>query len=281
MSVESSCPVRAFLHDAADASRIERPRGLAGRVGIFTFGLVAYLGFFLTFIYAIGFIGNWIVPKSIDGGAAGPVVPSLLINAGLLMLFVVQHTIMARPAFKRWWTRIVPASMERSVFVAATVVCLGLLFWQWRPLPQVIWRVEGVGGALLTALCLSGWGIALLSSCLVSHFDLFGLRQVWMRLRDVPYRPVGFRLRGLYRLVRHPLMLGFLIAFWATPVMTLGHLFFAVMTTLYIRMGTWFEERDLIAEHGEEYLEYQRSVPGILPVPRGGRALISRSPIGR
>jgi protein-S-isoprenylcysteine O-methyltransferase Ste14 len=176
---------------------------------------------------------------------------------------------MARPAFKRWWTRIVPAAVERSTYVVAASASLGLLFWQWRPAPEVLWRADaGWLYWLLSAVSLAGYGLVFVASCMVSHFDLFGLRQTWIRFCDRPYRPVGFRLVGLYKIVRHPLMLGFLIAFWATPVMTVGHLFFAVMVTLYIAMGVWFEERDLVAEHGENYLKYRREVRGIVPLPK-------------
>jgi protein-S-isoprenylcysteine O-methyltransferase Ste14 len=176
---------------------------------------------------------------------------------------------MARPAFKRWWTRMVPKPVERSTFVLAASAVLGLLYWQWRPLPQVVWNVGGPAGAALTALSLAGWTIVLVASTTISHMDLFGVRQAWLRFRNRPYSPVGFRLAGLYRLVRHPLMVGFLIAFWATPRMTVGRLFFAIMTTLYIMFGTWVEERDLIAEHGEQYLAYKRQVPGFIPLPKG------------
>lgn len=244
-------------------------RFTAAGVASFVYGALAYATFFFTFCYAIGFVGNWVVPKSIDSGAAGALVPSLIINGLLLSLFVIQHTIMARPAFKRWWTTIIPKSIERSTFVLIASSILLLLFWQWRPLPAVVWEVSNpVAYWGLSALSLAGWGIVLLASFMVSHFDLFGLRQVWYRLRERTYRPVGFRLVGLYKLVRHPLMVGFLIAFWATPVMTVGHLFFAVMTAGYILFGTWVEERDLIAEHGEAYLKYKRSVRGLIPLPK-------------
>ncbi|MCC6677573.1 MAG: isoprenylcysteine carboxylmethyltransferase family protein [Phycisphaerales bacterium] len=239
------------------------------RAATLAYGLTAYAGFFISITYAIGFLGNWLVPKSIDTGAAGPVLPSLLINAALLMVFVLQHTIMARPAFKRWFTRFVPRSIERSTFVLAASAALGLIFWQWRPAPQVIWSTDVPALRIaLNAVSISGWAIVFLASFMVSHFDLFGLRQTWLRFRDQPYRPVGFRLVGLYKLVRHPLMLGFIIAIWATPSLTIGHLFFAVMVSLYIAMGVWFEERDLVAEHGENYLKYRRSVRALIPLPK-------------
>lgn len=250
------------------ASRSE-PRGnrLAGWMTL-AYGLTAYASFLATILYAIGFVGNWVVPKGIDAGEPGAVAASMLLNAALLSLFVVQHTIMARPAFKRVWTRIVPKPIERSTFVLASSACLGLVFWQWRPLPQVIWSVDGPIGSVLAGVSLLGWAIVFIASFTISHVDLFGVRQAWLRFRERSYTPVGFRLAGLYRLVRHPLMVGFLIAFWSTPTMTLGHLFFSLLTTGYILFGTWVEERDLIAEHGERYLAYKRSVRGLIPIPR-------------
>jgi protein-S-isoprenylcysteine O-methyltransferase Ste14 len=240
-----------------------------GRIAALAYGVVAYGAFLVAILYAIGFVGNWVVPKGIDSGTPGPLVPSLLINGLLLSAFVVQHTVMARPAFKRWITRYVPRSIERSTFVLAASSILLVTFWQWRPLPQIVWSVEHPAAVWgLSALSLLGWGIVLVSSFMVSHFDLFGLRQVWLNFVGRPYTPVGFRLVGLYRLVRHPLMLGFLIAFWATWRMSVGHLFFAVMTTLYIFMGTWLEERDLVAEHGDAYRSYRRSVRGLVPLPK-------------
>lgn len=256
----SACPFAAFARGGADAS---------ARWAVLAFGVAAYLLFFLTFSYAIGFVGNWIVPKSIDSGSAGAALPALLVNAALLSIFVVQHTVMARPAFKRWWTRFVPASIERSIFVIAASVSLIAIFAFWRPIPTTMWRVEQpVLAAALVALSLFGYALVLYSSFIINHFDLFGLRQVWIRFMGAEWSPVGFRLRGPYRLVRHPLMVGFIIAFWATPHMTAGHLFFAIMTTGYILFGTWIEERDLVAEHGEAYLEYRRRVRGLIPVPK-------------
>ena len=239
------------------------------RLATFAYGLIAYAAFFGVILYAIGFVGNWFVPKSIDSGEYGPIVPSLLINAALMVVFVLQHTIMARPAFKRWVTQYIPRSIERSTFVLAASTCLALVFWQWRPSPQVVWNAgPGWPSWLLSGLSLLGWATVFLSSFMVSHFDLFGLRQVWFRLIDRPYVAVGFRLVGLYKIVRHPLMLGFIIAVWATPVMTVGHLAFAALITGYILMGTWFEERDLVAEHGENYLAYRRKVRGLIPLPK-------------
>jgi protein-S-isoprenylcysteine O-methyltransferase Ste14 len=244
--------------------------GIVSRIGVFIFGLVAYAMFFATITYAIGFVSGLVVPKTIDSGTAGSVGISLLINAAMLMLFVVQHTIMARPAFKRWWTRIIPQSVERSIFVALASAILMLTFWQWRPVPYVIWDLSmyPIARYTLLAISLAGWAIVFLSSFMVSHFDLFGLRQVWLKLRGRPYEHVEFRLVGFYKLVRHPLMVGFLIAFWATPTMTIGHLFFATLTTLYIVFGTWIEERDLLASFGDTYRDYQQRVRAFVPIPR-------------
>ncbi|MFN0243034.1 MAG: methanethiol S-methyltransferase [Planctomycetota bacterium] len=245
------------------------------RSAVLVYGVIAYSAFLGTILYAIGFVGNFVVPKSIDSGAASPLGASLLVNTALLSLFVLQHTVMARPAFKRWWMPIVPTSIERSTFVLVTCAILALLFTHWRPLPGVVWSVtHPSASAALTALSFVGWGIVLASSFMVSHFDLFGLRQTWFRFTDRAYVPVGFRLVGLYRVVRHPLMLGFLIAFWSTPTMTVGHLFFAGMVTMYIRFGTWMEERDLVAEHGEHYRAYRRGVSYIVPLPRFRRRAI-------
>jgi len=261
----SGCP----FHPATDAAAAPAA-SLGARVGIFSYGLFAYALFLIAFLYAIGFVGGWVVPKDInDGLAATPTWLAVLIDAGLLGLFAVQHAVMARPRFKRWITRFIPKAMERSTFVIAASAILLLTFWQWRPLTDVVWRVGHPGGRLaLDALSLLGWGIVLASSFLINHFDLFGLRQVWLALTRRPERPVSFRVVGLYRLVRHPLMLGFLIAFWSTPTMTTGHLLFALLTTGYILVGTWMEERDLIAQHADAYRAYRRRVPGLLPIPK-------------
>lgn len=266
-SGRGGCPLHAFLRpDTAAMS-------LPARVGIFCFGLLAYGAFFGTITYAIGFVGNWFVPKSIDSGAPAPLVSALLINSGLLMIIVVQHTIMARPWFKRAWTRIVPEAMERSTFVLAASVCLALVLWQWRPVPTIVWSTENPAlRVLLSGLSLLGWGVVFASSFMVSHWDLFGLRQVWANLLGRRPAPIAFRLVGLYKLVRHPLMLGFIIAVWATPTMTIGHLFFAGMITAYIFVGTAFEEHDLLAQFGDRYEQYRRAVPGIIPFTRFGRS---------
>jgi protein-S-isoprenylcysteine O-methyltransferase Ste14 len=181
-------------------------------------------------------------------------------------VFFVQHAVMARPGFKRWWTKIIPAAAERSTFVLVAGLLMCLMWWLWRPIPTVLWSVtDPIGSWVLTGLSVMGWAIAYYATFLINHFDLFGLRQGWLRMMQKPYTPVGFRLVSLYRYVRHPLMVGFLFALWATPVMTLGHLYFSLMFTAYIFIGTRMEERDLIAQHGEKYEAYRRKVGGFVP----------------
>jgi protein-S-isoprenylcysteine O-methyltransferase Ste14 len=234
------------------------------RLLIFTYGTVAYLLFFGTFLYLIGFVGN-LTPKAVDSPASGSPLLALIVNLGLVMLFGLQHSIMARPAFKRRWTQIVPREMERSTFVLATVLALGLLMWQWRPLGGVIWRVEDTTArAVLDGAFAFGWGLVLVATFLINHFDLFGLRQVWFALRGKPYAPVRFAKPWLYRQVRHPLYLGFLIAFWCTPVMTVTHLVLAGALTTYILFAIRLEERDLSAAH-PEYAVYRKQVPMLIP----------------
>jgi len=260
----SGCPLHTMFAWAGEGTG-----SALSRWGVMAFGLVAYGAFFATILYAIGFVGNWIVPKGIDAGTASPLGVALGINTLLLSLFVVQHTIMARPAFKRWWTRFVPAPAERSIFVLTTCVCFGLLFWQWRPLPGLVWEIEaGWLRYAVAGVSLGGWGLVFLSSFLINHFDLFGLRQITLYFSGKKYTAVNFQITWLYRIVRHPLMVGFLVAFWAAPTMTVGRLFFAAMCTGYILMGTWFEERDLVRELGEPYRQYQRSVRGLIPLPK-------------
>jgi methanethiol S-methyltransferase len=249
------------------------------RLVIFVYGIVCYAVFFATFLYAIGFIGNLWVPKSIDSAQAGPIVGSLLIDLGLLSLFAVQHSVMARPAFKRWWTRIVPESAERSTYTLLSSLALIALFIHWRPLGGVIWAVVSeAGSAALYGAYAFGWGLLLLSTFLIDHFDLFGLRQVWLPLCRKPYTSPAFRTPWLYRQVRHPLYVGWLFIFWSTPVMTATHLVFAVATTAYILIAIQFEERDLLAAH-PEYRTYRARVPMLLPFSKFKRHAIAQASI--
>jgi protein-S-isoprenylcysteine O-methyltransferase Ste14 len=236
------------------------------RMLVFVYGIVCYGVFFATLLYAIGFLGNFGVPKSIDSEPDTSAIAALAVNGALLAVFALQHSIMARPWFKRAWTRIVPEPAERSTYVLFSSLALILLFWQWRPMGGVIWRVDdGIGQALVLGLYATGLLIVLLSTFLINHFDLFGLRQVFLYLKGQPYTQLEFRTPFFYRYVRHPLYVGWLLTFWSAPVMTLAHLFFAVMTTAYIMVAIRFEEADLIAQHGEKYQRYRQTVPMIVP----------------
>lgn len=239
------------------------------RLGTLAYGVACYLAFLATFLYAIGFVGNFAVPKSIDSGPDEPPVGAMVVDVLLLGLFAVQHSAMARPAFKRWLTGAVPRHLERSTYVLASSLALIVLYWQWRPLPDVVWEVRHpAASAALWALFGVGWLVVLVATFQIDHFDLFGLRQVILFAQGRPYDPPPLRTPTLYRVVRHPIMLGFVLAFWSTPVMTFGHLLFAAMTTAYIVIGIRLEERDLIGAHGSSYEAYRRRVPMVLPWPR-------------
>jgi protein-S-isoprenylcysteine O-methyltransferase Ste14 len=235
------------------------------RIIAFGYGVACYGVFFATLLYAIGFLGNFGVPKSIDSGAEGSIWRALAIDGGLLALFALQHSIMARPWFKRVWTRIVPEPLERSTYVLFSSLALLLMFWLWQPMGGVIWSVSGLAATLILGVYAIGLLIVLLSTFLINHFDLFGLRQVFLYLVGREYTHLEFRTPFFYRYVRHPLYAGWLLTFWAAPVMTVAHLFFAIMTTAYILVAIQFEEADLVAVHGRKYRLYKKEVPALIP----------------
>ena len=248
------------------------------RFATLLYGLACYLTFLVAFVYAIGFVGNLVVPKSIDTGTARSFWPSLLVNAGLLGLFALQHSGMARPGFKRWWTRFVPKPVERSTYVLLASLTLILLFWQWRPMPEAVWSVQdSTGRFALWALFGLGWGIVLVATFMISHAHLFGVNQVHRYWRGREQADPGFQSPGLYRHMRHPIMTGFLIAFWAAPTMTVGHLVFALATTGYILIALQLEERDLIRAFGARYEAYRRDVPMFIPRPKRGQPVAQKT----
>ncbi len=253
-----------------------------GRIAILLYGLASYAATLATFLYLMGFLGNFGVPKSMDSAATDPWSTALMIDAGLLALFVLQHSVMARAGFKHLLTRVIPAAMERSTYVLASSVALFFLFWQWRPLGGTVWEVRsGPGRALLYGGYAFGWLLLFWATFVINHFDLFGLRQVWRNLLGQPQQKLRFATPFLYRIVRHPLYVGWFMVFWCTPSMTVTHLFFAGMTTVYILIAIQLEERDLIREH-PEYAEYRQRVPMLIPgtgktQTPAGRATVNRA----
>lgn len=250
-------------------------------IPVLLYGVVCYAIFFLTFLYAIAFVGDIAVPHTVDRGFDTASLPkALVIDVVLLGIFAIQHSGMARRGFKRWLTSWFPESAERSTFVLLSSAALILLYWQWRPLPGTLWSAQASWAVyLLYALSALGWLLVLSGTFVINHFDLFGLRQVWLAARGRPCTPLEFKSHLYYRMVRHPLMLGFVIAFWATPRMSYGHLLFAIATTAYILIAVKFlEERDLVAAHGADYRRYQHEVPMICPWPRPRRAAAKSSP---
>jgi methanethiol S-methyltransferase len=238
------------------------------RILVLLYGIFNYVVFQLTALYAAGFVGDFGVPKSIDSAPTQPFWLALSVNLGLLSVFSLQHSVMARPAFKRWWTRYVPESAERSTYVLFSCIALILLFAFWEPMGGVVWKVEHpVARGIAYTLFASGWLLVVAMTYQINHFDLFGLRQVWLHFRKRPYTQLSFGTPGLYRFVRHPLYVGWLLGFWATPTMTVAHLVFALATTAYILIAIRFEERDLVAVHGDRYAQYQATVPMLIPRP--------------
>ena len=237
-----------------------------GRFIAFLYGLVAYVVFFVTFLYAIGFVEGWVVPKTIDSGTVVSLAEALIVNVLLMSVFAIQHSVMARKSFKQWWTQYVPKPVERSTYVLLSSLTLMLLFWQWRPMPAIVWRIEDPDTAVtIVTISFVGWVIVFTSSFLINHFELFGLHQVANNLTGRQMPTQAFRTPLFYNFVRHPLYLGFIIAFWATPEMTVGHLLFAIVTTGYIFVGIFLEERDLTELFGENYRQYKRKVSMLIP----------------
>lgn len=231
------------------------------------YGVVAYILFLVAFLYAVGFVGNFIVPKSIDSEAETTFMQAFVVNTLLLGIFAILHSVMARPAFKKWWTRIIYPAIERSTYVLISSLALLLIYWQWQPITSVVWKTDNKTAAmLLTGVYFLGWLIAFLSTFMINHFELFGLKQIFENLRNKQSPSLTFRTNLLYRIVRHPIMLGYIIAFWATPLMTMGHLIFSITTTLYIFIAVkFYEEKDLRKSLGNEYEDYQKKVPMIFP----------------
>lgn len=258
--------VRSTLEPVRPTAAVGLKASLAERVTILLYGVVSYAIFFATFCYALGWVGNVLVPVSIDSTPRGPFGQALLVNSLLLALFAIQHSVMARPGFKQWWTQIVPQPAERSTYVLFSSLALLLMFWQWQPMGGVVWAVQNpIGSTLLMGMFFFGWFLVLITTFLINHFDLFGLRQVWLFARGKEYRPLSFVTPGPYKWVRHPLYVGWLFAFWSTPTMTAAHLLFALAMTAYILVAIQLEEKDLVDAHGRAYEMYRKSVPMLIP----------------
>jgi len=254
---------------------------MSARLLILFYAIVSYAVFLVSFLYALGFLGNYLVPKSIDAGSPMNLSKAIVVDLLLLGLFAIQHSIMARPAFKQWWAKIFPVACQRSTYVLLSSLILLLLFWQWRPMPMPVWQINGIAAWLLIGVYWLGWLIVLASTFMIDHFDLSGLRQAFFALRGAEVPGQSFKTPLLYKIVRHPIMLGFLLVFWATPEMTAGHLLFAIVTTAYILVGLRFEERDLIAQFGATYQQYRGRVPMLLPRIFGRRRAEDRQSVAR
>ncbi len=239
----------------------------------FIYGIIAYVIFLVAFLYAIGFVGNFIVPKTIDSGVESDFLMSIIINALLLSVFAIQHTVMARPAFKGWITKIISPAIERSTYVLLSSLALLLLYWQWQPMTAVVWHAENqIAANILTGIFFFGWLVVFLSTFMINHFELFGLKQIFDNLKSKEPTKTSFQTNFFYKIVRHPIMLGFIIAFWATPLMTVGHLIFTLATTIYIVIAVkYFEEKDLKKAIGKEYEDYQKKVPMFVPFTKSGK----------
>lgn len=268
--------ITSQLGNAGISRSVKPAAGRVARILVFAYGLIAHAGFFAVFLYLVGFLGNFGVPKSVDSAPTRPLWEALLIDGLLLGLFAVQHSVMARPGFKSWWTRVIPQPIERSTYVMISNVLMAAVFWFWEPIGGTVWSVEdATARTVLYTIFGLGWLQVFISSLFINHFDLFGTRQVWFYLKGQEYKPLRFAAPGAYKFVRHPLYVGWLLAFWATPTMTVAHLLFAVLTTAYILVAIQLEERDLVTYHGQAYAEYRKRVPMLIP------RLFGRKSVGR